>query len=72
MWTKPGRGEMVCIENAGPERQRWVNQSGCPMGAEVNNVNMIGDCGFTPVQNRIEKVIFSEEKRFVRAETTLF
>jgi hypothetical protein len=34
---------MDCIKNAGPERQRWVNQSGCPMGAEVNNVNMIGE-----------------------------
>lgn len=31
------------VERAGPERQRWVNRSGCPTGEEVNNGSIIGD-----------------------------
>ena len=48
MWTEPGRAEKACpelVEWAGPERQRWVNNSGYTWGAGVNNGNMIDDLG---------------------------
>ena len=38
--TQPGRAKKACIKDVGPERQRWVNRSGYPMGAEVNKRNI--------------------------------
>ena len=35
MWTQPGRAEKACIKDAGPERKRWVNNSGYTWGAGV-------------------------------------
>ena len=45
MATKPGRAEKACIEDAGPERERWVKNSGYTWGAGVNNGNIIDDLG---------------------------